>query len=66
LTGENITVKRRLEIFERFKEEFEETNEIPKEKHLVVSTDRTRKEALSETLHKIIGLQLCSAQSVSL
>ncbi len=45
----------RWEIFERFKEGFEETNELPKDKHLVVSTDEAWEDTLAQTLSGIIG-----------
>jgi aminoglycoside phosphotransferase family enzyme/predicted kinase len=45
----------RLEIFERFKEGFEEPDEVPKGKHLVISTNKTLEETLIQTLKGIIS-----------
>jgi len=45
----------RWEIFERFKDEFEETNELPRDKHLIVSTDKAREDTLTQTLSGIIS-----------
>ncbi|SRR5579884_603221 len=48
----------RLEIFERFKDEFEGADEIPRDKHLTVSTDGTPEDVLTQTLTGIIGKNL--------
>lgn len=45
-------------IFERFKDEFGETNELPRDKHLIVGTDKTREDALTQTLSGIISKNL--------
>jgi uncharacterized protein len=55
--GESIS-DGRLEIFERFKESFEEANELPRDKHLVVNTDGTLEETLTQTLKGIISKEL--------
>ncbi len=44
----------RWEIFKRFRDEFEEPNELPKDKYLVVTTDKTIEETLTQILSRII------------
>jgi hypothetical protein len=44
-----------LEIFERFKEGFEEPDELPGDRHLIVSTDKTLEETLTQVLTGIIS-----------
>jgi aminoglycoside phosphotransferase family enzyme/predicted kinase len=44
----------RLEIFERFKEEFEEPIELPGDRYLIVSTDKSLEETLTNTLTGIV------------
>jgi len=44
----------RWEIFEKFKEGFEEPNELPREMHIVVRTDKTPEETLIQTMREII------------
>ncbi len=51
--GESIS-DGRWDIFEKFKEGFEEPNELPQDKHLVVSTNKTLEEVLIQTLREII------------
>lgn len=48
----------RLEIFERFKEGFEEPDELPGDRHLIVSTDKSLDEALTNALTGIITTAL--------
>jgi hypothetical protein len=45
----------RWEIFERFKEGFEEPDELPKDKHITVRTDKTPEDTLTQTLIGIIN-----------
>jgi len=44
----------RLEIFEKFKEGFEQPIEVPRDKYLLVNTDKTMEETLTQTLIGII------------
>ncbi|MDA2921552.1 aminoglycoside phosphotransferase, partial [Desulfobacterota bacterium AH_259_B03_O07] len=44
----------RLEIFEKFKEGFEQPIEVPRDKYLLVNTDKTMEETLTQTLIEII------------
>jgi len=44
----------RWEIFKRFRDEFEEPSELPKDKHLVVTTDETLEETLTQALSGVI------------
>ncbi|MCI0454254.1 MAG: AAA family ATPase [Candidatus Dadabacteria bacterium] len=48
----------RWEIFERFREGFEEPDELPRERHIVVSTDKPPEETLAQTLIEIINKQI--------
>lgn len=48
----------RWEIFKRFKEEFEKVCELPRDKYLVVDTNKTLEETLTQTLRKIITKNL--------
>jgi hypothetical protein len=49
----------RWEIFERFKEDFEEPDELPKDKYLIVSTDKNMEETLSQTFREIVKKSYC-------
>jgi predicted kinase len=55
--GESVS-DGRWEIFERFKDEFEGADEIPRDKHLTVYTDGTPEDVLTQTLTGIIGKNL--------
>jgi uncharacterized protein len=48
----------RWEIFERFKEGFEEPNELPRGRRLVVSADKTLEETLTQALRGIISWEV--------
>jgi len=48
----------RLDIFENFKQGFEKPGELPRDRHLVVSTDKTPVLVLSETLMGLIRKRL--------
>jgi len=52
--GEKSISDARWEIFEKFKEGFEETNELPGDKHIIVRTDKTPEETLIQTMREII------------
>jgi predicted kinase len=48
----------RLDIFENFKQGFEKPGELPRDRHLVVSADKTPVQVLSETLMGLIRKRL--------
>jgi aminoglycoside phosphotransferase family enzyme/predicted kinase len=57
IVGESIS-DARLGIFENFKRGFEDLDELPKDRHLVVSTDKKPELVLRETLMGLIELGL--------
>lgn len=57
IIGESIS-DARLGIFENFKQGFEEPDELPKDRHLVVSTDKKPELVLRETLMGLIRKRL--------
>ncbi len=48
----------RWEIFERFREGFEEPDELPRDRHIVVRTDKNPEDTLAQTLIEIINKQI--------
>ncbi|MBI4229163.1 MAG: AAA family ATPase [Deltaproteobacteria bacterium] len=58
-TGKAIS-DARLEIFKSFKEHFEQPDEIPKDRHIVVNTARIPEEVLTESLKGIIRVRAVS------